>query len=34
VNVNIEDFNATHAVGLIVANSIFDKAGKGNLELV
>jgi hypothetical protein len=34
VNVKIADFNATHAVGLIVANSIFDKTGKKDLELV
>ena len=25
--VDIEDFNATHAVGLIVANSNFERAG-------
>ncbi len=30
--VNIEDFNATHTVGLIVANSNYEKAGIDNLK--
>ena len=33
-NIKIADFNATHAVGLIVANSNFDRTGNDTLENV